>query len=128
VDVVPVRSAADLDRFIGYVYERYRGDPYWVPPLRSDEKARLTPGKNPYFEHAEAAYYLAADSGRVLGRIAATVDKNHDAFHGERQAAFGFFEAHSADAAAALLDAAESWGRLRGAEMLRGPLSFTTND
>jgi GNAT superfamily N-acetyltransferase len=128
VEVVPVRAAGDLDRFVRYVYERYRGDPMWVPPLPSDEKARLTPGKNPYFEHAQAALYLAIDSGRIVGRIAATTDKNHDAVHGERQAAFGFFEAESPAATRALLIAAEAWGRAQGAEVMRGPLSFTTND
>ena len=128
MDVVPVTSPRDLDRFIRYVYERYRNEPNWVAPLPSDEKARLTPGKNPYFEHAEAAYFLALESGRIVGRVAATTDRNHDAFHGERQAAFGFFEADSAAATTALLGAAESWGRAKGAEVLRGPMSFTTND
>jgi len=128
VDVVPVQNPSDLDRFVRYAYHRYRGHPTWVPPLPSDEKARLTPGKNPYFEHAEAALYLATDSGRVVGRIAATVDKNHDAFHSERQAAFGFFEADTSAAAAALFKAAEAWGRSKGAEVMRGPLNFTTND
>ena len=128
MEVVPVQTAKDLDRFIRYVYDRYRNEPHWVPPLPSDEKARLTPGKNPYFEHAEAAYFLALDGGRSVGRIAATVDRNHDAFQGERQAAFGFFEADSPAATAALLAAAERWGREKGAQVLRGPLSFTTND
>jgi GNAT superfamily N-acetyltransferase len=128
VDVVPVASPKDLDRFIAYAYERYRGDPRWVPPLRSDEKVRLTPGKNPYFEHAEAQYFLALERTRVVGRIAATIDRNYDAVHGERQGAFGFFEAESADATAALLRAAESWVRSKGAEVMRGPMSFTTND
>ena len=128
MDVVPVQSASDLDRFIRYVYRRYKNEPNWVPPLASDEKARLTPGKNPYFEHAEAATFLAQDSGRIVGRVAATVDRNHDAFHGEKQGAFGFFEAESADAAAALLGAAEAWVRAKGAEVFRGPMSFTTND
>jgi len=128
VDIVPVKTAKDLDRFIRYVYERNRNEPNWVPPLPEDEKVRLTPGRNPYFEHAEAAYFLAIDSGRVVGRIAATTDRNHDSFQGERQAAFGFFEAESAGATAALLGAAEAWGRSKGAEVFRGPLSFTTND
>jgi GNAT superfamily N-acetyltransferase len=128
VDVVPVQNAKDLDRFIGYVYARYRGVPNWVPPLADDEKVRLTPGKNPFFEHGEAACFLAMDSGRIVGRIAASTDKNHDAYHGERQAAFGFFEAESAEAARALLAEAERWARAKGAQVLRGPLSFTTND
>jgi GNAT superfamily N-acetyltransferase len=99
-----------------------------VAPLTSDERTRLTPGKNPYFEHAEAAYFLARQNGSDLGRIAATIDRNHDDFHGERQVAFGFFEARSSEAAQALLAAAERWGRERGAQVMRGPMNFTTND
>jgi GNAT superfamily N-acetyltransferase len=128
VDVVSVTSPKDLDRFVEYAYERYRNEPHWVPPIRSDEKLRLTPGKNPYFEHAEAAYFLAIEAGRVIGRVAATVDQVHNSLYGERQGAFGFFEAESAAATAALLNAAEAWVREKGAEVLRGPMSFNTND
>jgi GNAT superfamily N-acetyltransferase len=56
------------------------------------------------------------------------VDRNHDRTHEERQGAFGFFEARSAEAAALLLRAAEAWARGRGASIARGPLSFSTND
>ena len=128
MDVVPVQGTGELARFIRFPYAHYRHDPHWVAPLPSDERVRLTPGKNPYFEHAEAAYYLATDRGRDVGRIAVTVDRNYDAFQGERQAAFGFFEAASAEAAAALLEAIEPWARAKGAEIIRGPMSFTTND
>ena len=128
MDVVPVESPRDLTRFIEFPLERYRGHPHWVAPLTSDERVRLTPGKNPFFEHGRAATFLAIDGDRVVGRIAASTDKNHDSIHGERQGAFGFFEAGSAAAAAALLPAAESWARATGATIMRGPLSFTTND
>jgi len=128
MDVLPVSGSADLQRFIQFPYDHYKSHPYWVAPLPSDERARLTPGKNPYFEHAEAAYFLARDNGRVLGRVAASVDRNYDSFHGERQATFGFFEASTAEAASGLLAAAESWSRSKGAEVLRGPMSFTSND
>jgi len=123
-----VQGAADFARFIEVPYARYRSDPWWVPPLRMDERIRLTPGKNPFFEHGKAAYFLAKDGGRIVGRVAASTDQNHDSIHGERQAAFGFFEADTAEATAALLEQAAAWGREQGAEVLRGPLSFTTND
>lgn len=123
-----MQGAADLRRFIEVPYTRYRNDPRWVPPLRSDEHARLTPGKNPFFEHGTAACFLAREGGEVVGRVAASIDRNHDLTHGERQAAFGFFEATSVAAAAALLERAAAWGKEQGAEVLRGPLSFTTND
>ena len=127
MEVVPA-GARDLRAFIQVPFDVYRDDPHWVAPLISDEVVRLTPGKNPFFEHGEAAYFLARDGGRVVGRVAASVDRNHDEVHGEKQGAFGFFEATSAEAAAALLRAAEDWARGKGATVARGPLSFTTND
>jgi len=128
VDVVPVEGPRDLASFIEFPLDLYRGHPHWVAPLIDDEKARLTPGKNPFFEHGQAAYFLAREGGRIVGRVAASTDRNHDSIHGERQGAFGFFEARSAGAAASLLAAAESWARGAGATIMRGPLSFTTND
>lgn len=128
MQVVPVDAPRELDAFIRFPFEIYRDDPHWVAPLDSDEKVRLTPGKNPFFEHGEAALFLARDSGAIAGRIAASIDRNHDQVHGERQGAFGFFEARSAAATAALLAAAETWARGKGATIARGPLSFTTND
>ncbi len=128
MDVVPVEGPSDLRSFIQLPYDHYRRSPYWVAPLPSDELVRLTPGKNPYFEHAEAGYFLARDAGKIVGRVAASVDRNYDSFQDEKQATFGFFEATSAEAAKALIAAAEAWSRSKGAEVLRGPMSFTTND
>jgi len=128
VDVVPVVGGKELSRFILLPHQIYRDDPNWVAPLHSDERTRLTPGKNPFFEHAEAAYFLAREGNRDVGRIAASVDRNHDEYHGERQVGFGFFEAESAEVARALLERAAAWGRERGARVLRGPMNFTTND
>ena len=128
MDIVPVDLPQDLGRFIEFQFDVYRDDPDWVAPLIGDERVRLTPGKNPFFEHGEAALFLARHGGRIVGRIAASTDRNHDSVHGERQGAFGFFEARSAAAAEALLRAAEGWARTKGAAVARGPLSFTTND
>lgn len=128
MDVLPVVNTKDLARFIGLPHQIYKDDPHWVAPLDSDERTRLTPGKNPFFDHAEAAYFLARDSGRDVGRIAVSVDRNYDEYQGERQVGFGFFEAESADASRALLETAQRWGRERGARVMRGTMNFTTND
>jgi len=127
LEVVPVEGARDLARFIRFPYSHYKNDPLWVAPLPSDERVRLTP-KNPFFEHGEAAYFLAVENGRDVGRIAISVDRNYDSFQNDRQAGFGFFEAESAEAAAALLRAIEPWARDKGVNVIRGPMSFTSND
>ena len=51
--------AADLKRFIDLPYRLHARDPLWVPPLRRDVALLLSREKNPFFEHAEAEYFLA---------------------------------------------------------------------
>jgi GNAT superfamily N-acetyltransferase len=127
VQIDRVERAGDLRRFIELPYRLYRNHRYWVPPLRSDEQVRLS-RKNPFFDHAEAVYFLARQGDEDVGRIAASIDETYNSFQGERQGAFGFFEARSAEAAAGLLRVAEQWTREKGAEIFRGPFSFTSND
>jgi len=152
VVVRPVRSAADLRRFIALPYHLHRGDPYWVPPLRRDVRLLLSREKNPFFQHAEAEYFLAlrsrasagadraAASGlprarldgspaTVVGRIAAIHNRAHNAFHGDTVGFCGFFEClNDQEAANALFEAAAAWLRARGLTVMRGPASFSTND
>jgi hypothetical protein len=92
IDVTPVRGGRDLDAFIALPYELYRGDRHWTPPLRRDVRLLLSRTKNPFFEHAEAEYFLARREGRVVGRIAAIHNRLHNEFQGDRAGFFGFFE------------------------------------
>jgi GNAT superfamily N-acetyltransferase len=129
VTVRPVRTRADLRRFVAFPYRLHREDPLWVPPLRRDIYTILSRGKNPFFQRAEAEYFLALRDGRVLGRIAAIHNRAHNEFHEDRVGFFGFFETiDDQHVAGALFDAAAAWLRARGLETMRGPASFSTND
>jgi hypothetical protein len=97
--------------------------------LRRDVSILLSPAKNPFFEHAEAAYFLALRNGEVVGRIAAIANRLHNDTHHDRVGFFGFFEAIDDQAVAnALFDATGRWLRPRGFDTLRGPASFSVND
>ncbi len=125
----PVRGAADLSRFITLPYQLHARDPYWVPPLRMDVHKLLDRAKNPFFEHAEAEYFLAERQGAVVGRIAAITNRLHNEFHHDRVGFFGFFESiYDHVVADALFDTARDWLRTRGHDVMRGPASFSTND
>lgn len=133
VVVRPARTAADLEKFIALPYRLHRGDPCWVPPLRMDIRTMLSRTKNPFFQHAEAEYFLAetAPNGRprVVGRIAAIHNRAHNDFQGDTAGFFGFFESVNDQAVAdALFDAATAWLKPRGLTVMRGPASFSTND
>jgi GNAT superfamily N-acetyltransferase len=130
--VVRVRSARDkkdLSRFIDLPYRLHARDPLWVPPLRRDVATLLSRTKNPFFEHAEAEYFLAERDGAVVGRIAAIHNRLHNETHDDRVGFFGFFESIDDQAVAdALFAAAADWLRPRGLDTMRGPASFSVND
>ena len=129
--VLPVRSKAALRRFIDFPYRLHARDPLWVPPLRRDVATLLSRSKNPFFEHAEAEYFLAERDGEVVGRIAGIANRAHNEFHRDRAGFFGFFDCgNDLGVAAALFDAAAAWLRARpeGFDTMRGPASFSTND
>lgn len=129
VEVRPVRGRAELRQFIRLPWRIYQGDPNWVPPLLGDMRAVLDRRKHPYHRHAESEYFLAWRSGKVVGRIAATVNHRHNEFHEEKTGFFGFFECVRDEAVAtALLHAAEDWLRERGMDRVHGPVSFSTNE
>jgi GNAT superfamily N-acetyltransferase len=89
----------------------------------------LSRERNPFFEHGEAEYFLAERDGETVGRVAAITNRLHNETHEDRVGFFGFFECTDDQAVAdALLDAAATWCRERGHDVLRGPASFSVND
>jgi hypothetical protein len=129
VEIRPVRSPRDLKRFVKVPFHLHRDHPQWVPPLIFERMQFLDRGKNPWFEHGEAEYFLAERDGEPVGRITAQIDSAWDETQGGSDGMFGFFEtADDPAVAAALLGAAESWLAERGRQRLLGPMDFTTND
>ncbi|HKX35078.1 MAG TPA: N-acetyltransferase, partial [Rhizorhapis sp.] len=74
ITITPVSSKADLKSFVDLPWTIYANDAHWVPPLKDEVYALLTPGKNPWFEHGEAQYFLARRGTEITGRISAHID------------------------------------------------------
>lgn len=130
VTVTPVAGKADLKAFVDLPWAIYADDPNWVPPLKDEVYGLLTPGKNPFHEHADHCYFLARRGGAVTGRISAHID--HLALTmppeqgmGPGTGNFGLFEAADAQSAAALIAAAEDWLRGKGMTKVLGPISLS---
>ncbi len=124
-----VESGADLDRFVKLPFRLYRDDPNWVPPLISDLKNTLTPGRNPFWNHAERELFLAMRNGTAVGRIAAIVDRNYNEYHQSKLAMFGYFEAEDdPEVAGALLDTVTGYARARRLLNVYGPANPAIND
>jgi hypothetical protein len=128
VTVEPCTTRASLKRFAAVPRQLYRGLEGYAPPLDLIEFQTIDPGFNPYFRHAEAAFWIASRNGEPVGRISAQVD-TLDAQMG--RAALGHFGCLAAidDPAvtAALFDAAHAWLRARGVREVTGPFKLSIN-
>ncbi len=124
----PVESKADRKAFVAFVWRVYRDDPAWVPPLKAEVMGLITPGENPWFEHARAQLWLAERDGAVVGRISAQVDDLVQQHMGAGTGQWGMLEALDSEAAAALITTAEDW--LCAHDMTRslGPFSLSIWD
>ena len=123
----PTRS--NLKKFVEFQIKLYEGNPYFIPPLVSDEIATLDSKVNPAFDHCESAYFMAYRDGKAVGRIAAMINKQVNEKENSRQARFGFVDfIDDAEVSKALFDAAEKWAKEKGMDNIVGPLGFTDLD
>ena len=131
ISVRRVVTKAEKKAFVELAYRLNADDPNWVPPLKDEVRGLITPGKNPWFEHAEAAFFLAWREGagagapdRPAGRISAQVDRLVLEHMGPGIGQWGMFEASDEEVAKALLAAAEDWLRGKGMTRSMGPFSL----
>ena len=124
-----VRDRSSLVRFLEMPKTLYADDPYWVPPLLFERLQHLDRRKNPFFDHAEAAYWIACKGGRPVGRISAQVDQAHLELHDASTGHFGFLEAEDdPDVFRLLFATAEDWLRERNLTRVLGPFTLSIND
>jgi GNAT superfamily N-acetyltransferase len=128
---VPLSDRKLVERFIKvpwHVNRDHHPSGHWVPPLLMDRRDYLTPKKNPFFDHVQAAFWMVRRNGVDVGRIAAVKDADYIAFHEDNTGYYGMFECiDDHDVATALVDAASTWLREHGLDRAIGPFELSTN-
>lgn len=103
-------------------------DPAWIEPLWFERRQFLSPKHNPFFDHADARFWLAERDGRPVGRISAQIDRiGPKGPNGEVIGSFGMIDALDATVLQGLLETAEAWLRSHGVQIVRGPFSLSIN-
>ena len=92
LEIRQVPMGGDVRDFLDVVSYIYARDPAFIRPLDQDLKDRLNPKKNPLFDHAEGTIFLAYRNGKCVGRVTATIDREHLARHKDATGFFGFFD------------------------------------
>jgi GNAT superfamily N-acetyltransferase len=129
LNVVHAVSKRDRQAFLRVPHLVFAGDRNWVAPLDLERTEHIDPEKNPYFQHAEVALFVAYDGDRPVGRISAQLDRLRLEHHPDTNGQFGFLDAvDDARVFSALLAAAEGWLRDKGMTRTHGPFNFSIND
>ena len=124
-----VRSRRDLRKFIDFPLKLYRNNPYYVPQMRSGVLGTLDPEKNPAFEYCEARYWLAFEGRKVVGRVAAIINRRHADKWDQSYMRYGWLDfIDDPQVSKLLMDVVESWAREKGLAAVHGPLGFTNMD
>jgi GNAT superfamily N-acetyltransferase len=127
--IKPVHTDFDMDAFIKLPWKIYRKDPYWVPPIIEDVKAKLDPNLNPYWKSRERQCWLAFDDDQPAGRICAIAPLHSPNDLDVKIGEFGFFECkNDPEIAALLLQTAENWLKNQGCRLIRGPMNPSINE
>lgn len=129
VEIKKVQNKKDLKTFIEFHYDHYKGNPYNVPSLYSDEFNTLSKDKNAAFDFCEAEYYMAYKDGKMVGRVAAIINHRANERWKSKDVRFGWLEfIDDLEVSRALLDAASDYGRRKGMTSIVGPLGFSDMD
>ena len=122
--VKPVKTPSERKLFITFPWQIYKNDRYWVPPLVSEKTERLDLHRNPFWQTAELAMWIAYRDGKLAGTIAGIIDHHGIEVTHQPVANFGFFECvDDQQAANCLFDAVSDWARQKEMPVLRGPFN-----
>ena len=130
VFVHPIAPSTDqLRQYVHFAIDHYKDNPCYVPPLVIDDIATLSPDKNPAYEFCEAQSFIALRNGEIVGTVTAIINRAANEKENRKVCRFGFLEfIDDPEVSAALIAAAEAWGREKGMTELVGPLGFTDLD
>jgi len=129
IEIRPVLNKADRKTFVKLLWDIYKDDPNWIPPLIMERMDAIDENKNPYFQHAEVKFWIAYKDGKPVGRISAQIDELVPEYHGVMTGHYGFFDCiDDQQVADALFDTACAWLKENGMVEVIGPFSLSINE
>ncbi|HVW14447.1 MAG TPA: hypothetical protein VHB54_11505 [Mucilaginibacter sp.] len=125
--IIPVSSKKELAQFIDFPHDLHKNDPNYVPELFIAQRDILT--THPFLKHSSLQPFLALDGDKVVGRICAVMNNNHNAFNKTNDGFFGFFDCiNDQETADLLLKAVTDWLKEKKVSKIVGPANPSTNE
>jgi len=126
-EIKPVDNSQIFKDFIQFPYTLYKDNPYWIPPIKSDEKKLWT--KHPALKFVEMQKWVVYFKNRPIGRIAAFINHKYNEKTGLKYGRFSGLEMYNDEKGFGLLmDTAVEWLVKKGMTKIHGPLGYTNLD
>ena len=91
IEIRTVNSRGDLKKFIAFPNKLFKDVPTYIPALNSDER-KLLNDKNPSLEHCSRELYMAVRDGKMVGRVAAIINRSVNEHWQKKAVRFGWFD------------------------------------
>lgn len=128
VSIVVVQNSQHKKQFLSLPWQLYKGDQYWIPPLRQNQKELVGYAKHAFYDDAESQTFIAVKDGQTCGRILALINRAYNRRYESQTGFFGFFESiDDTSVSGGLFDAARGWLRERGMNRIQGPCNPSLN-
>ncbi len=126
MQLIEVRTKAEINRFHKVPSLIYKNDPYWIPHIRQDVEKVFDPEKNKvYRDGAQVIRWILTDNGKDIGRVAAFINPVTVNITDQPTGGMGYFESIDDKTAAEILfNACINWLKERGIEAMDGPVNF----
>ena len=129
IKIQEISTKKELTQFVKFPFSLYKGNKYWVPPIISEEVESFDKLENPVFEHADARFFLALKNGKIVGRVAAIVNKLEIETQKVKRMRFGWIDfIDDLEVSKALLSKVQEIGLEERLEFMEGPLGFSNLD
>lgn len=129
ITVKEIDNKKDINDFIKFSFSLFKGNPYWVPPLISEEFETFDKSKNPNLKNCDLKLFLAYKNNAIVGKVAAIINWNEVEQLGKKKTRFGWFDViDDIEVTKALLEKVEAFGKEKGMDHIEGPLGFSNLD
>ncbi len=129
IQLQEIHTKKEMKQFVTFPFSLYKNNPYWVPPIIADEMESFDKTKNPVFEHAIARFFVAKRNNKIVGRVAAIINKYETEKQGIKKMRFGWFDViDDVEVTKALIDKVIEIGKEHNLSYVEGPVGFSNLD
>ena len=129
IETVDLNSKSQVNAFVRFQYDLYKGVKQFCPPFFSDIKLMLNKQKHPFYEHSDGIFWVAKQDGRIVGRLGAFVNNPFNEYHQVKKAQFYLFDSvDDQEVANKLFAQAFEWCKERNLEEIVGPKGLSAFD